>query len=430
MEGDIVLRKHELERLRILHMVLDQKMSQKAASNILGISYRQTKRLVKRIKTRGDSAITHANRGKPSPKKMAAQLEKQVLTLYSAHYSDFGPTLANEKLQQQHGLTLSTEKLRRVLIQHDLWKPHSKGNSLCHSWRQRKDFEGEMIQIDGSHHRWLENRLDQEFCLMAFVDDATGKLFGRFYEYEGIFPIFDSFLAFIRRYGIPRSVYLDRHSTYKTTRQPSVDEQLSDTHPLTQFERVMKALGVLVIHARSPQAKGRVERCFQTLQDRLVKEMRLAGIQTISAANDFLKAYLPDYNKRFSVAPKNKNKLFKKVPASYDLKWTFAVSDTRTIGNDFTIRWNNRLFLLLHPSLTLKGRKVEIKQALNGDLRFSTHQNKILAVKEISEHDLRRSKNDRSPFSDLLKQKDCHPKSKKSWMDGFYFGRPKVALVK
>jgi len=287
-----------------------------------------------------------------------------------------------------------------------------------------------MIQIDGSHHRWLENRLDQEFCLMAFVDDATGQLFGRFYEDEGIFPILDSFLAFVRRYGIPRSVYLDRHSTYKTTRQPSVDEQLSDTHPLTQFERVMKSLGVLVIHARSPQAKGRVERCFQTLQDRFVKEMRLAGIQTISAANDFLKAYLPDYNKRFSVAPKNKNKLFEKVPASYDLKWTFAVSDTRTIGNDFTIRWNNRLFLLLDPSLTLKGLKVEIKQALNGDLRFSTHQNKILAVKEISEHDLRRSKNNRPPLSDLLKQKDCHPKSKKSWMDGFYFGRPKVALVK
>ena len=324
MEGDIVLKKYELERLRILHMVLDKRMSQREASGIMGISIRQTKRHVKKIKNDGDKAIVHANRGKPSPRKFSSALETKILTLYKANYRDFCPTLATEKLQERHGLTLSDEKLRQVLVQHDLWKPHSNRDSSCHPWRQRKAFEGEMIQIDGSHHRWLENRLDQEFCLMAFVDDATGKLFGRFYEYEGIFPIFDRFQEFVKRYGIPQSAYLDRHSTYKTTRQPSVDEQLSATHPLTQFERVMKQIGVLVIHARSPQAKGRVERCFQTLQDRLVKEMRLHGIKTIPDANHFLDTYLDDYNNRFSVTPKSSSNLFKKVPASLDLKWTFG----------------------------------------------------------------------------------------------------------
>lgn len=429
MERDIVLKKHELERLRILHMVLAKKMSQIGASRIMELSYRQTKRIVKRIKLHGDKAIAHANRGKPSLRKISSELEKQVLTLYKTNYSDFGPTLANEKLQELHGLCLSTEKLRQVLIQHKLWTPHTKRDSICHPWRQRKDFEGEMIQIDGSHHRWLEDRLDQEFCLITFVDDASGKVFGRFYEYEGVFPILDSFQEFVQRFGIPHSVYLDRHSTYKTSRQPSVDEQLRDAHPLTQFEMIMKQIGVLVIHARSPQAKGRVERSFQTFQDRLVKEMRLKAIKTIPEANSFLDAYLPTHNQRFSVVPKNNNNLFKKVPASLDLKWTFALTDNRTIANDFTIRWNNRLFLLPNPSFQLKGRKVQIKQALNGDLRFST-KDRILTVKEISEHDLLRSKKSREDLIHLLKHKDFYPKSKKSWMDGFYIGHPHTALVK
>jgi len=429
MEKDIVLKKYELERLRILHMILAQKMSQIGASEIMEISYRQTKRLVKRIKSYGDKSIAHANRGKPSTRKISPKLEKQIMTLYKANYSDFGPTLANEKLQELHGISMSTEKLRQILIQHDLWKTHSKRDSACHSWRQRKEHEGEMIQIDGSHHRWLEDRLDQEFCLIAFVDDATGKVFGRFYEYEGVFPILDSFQEFVKLFGIPQSVYLDRHSTYKTSRQPSVDEQLRDDRPLTQFEMIMKQIGVTVIHAYSPQAKGRVERSFQTFQDRLVKEMRLNAIKTIPAAHSFLDAYLPTYNQRFSVAPLKNLKLYKKIPASIDLKWTFALTDNRTIANDFTIRWSNRLFLLLKPSISLKGRKVQIKQALNGDILF-TSKDRILTVKEISEHDLIRSKENRIDIIRALKQKDSHPKSKKNWMDGFYFGRPKIALVK
>ena len=424
-----MLKKKELERLRVLHMVLDQKMTQVEAAGIMGISSRHTKRLVRRIKADGDKAIAHANRGKPSPRKMASKMEEQAVTLYKTHYPDFGPTLANEKLRERHDLQMSVEQLRRILMDHHLWTPRERKDGACHPWRERKAHEGEMIQIDGSHHRWLENRLDQEFCLMAFVDDATGKLFGCFYEYEGVFPILDSFLEFIQCVGIPHSIYLDRHSTYKTTRQPSVDEQLQDAHPLTQFERIMKEIGVTVIHARSPQAKGRVERVFQTLQDRLVKEMRLHAIKTISEANAFLETYLVSYNERFSVAPKDSLKLYKKIPASLDLKWTFALTDHRTIANDFTIHWNNRLFLLRDPSFRFKGQKIQIKQALNGDLLFSI-QDKIRSVKEISAHDLRRSKETRPDPIRKIKQKDCYPKSKKSWMDGFYFGRRKIALVK
>lgn len=429
MERDIVLKKYELERLRILHMVLDEKMTQVEAARLMEISYRHTKRLVKRIKTHGDKAIAHANRGKRSLRKISSKIEKQAITLYKTHYGDFGPTLANEKLHELHGLSISTEKLRQVLIQQGLWKTHTQRDNVCHTWRQRKEHEGDRIQIDGSHHRWLEDRLDQEFCLMAFVDDATSSVFGRFYEYEGIFPVLDSFLEFIQQFGIPHSVYLDRHSTYKTSRQPSLDEQLRDEHPLTQFERIMKQLGVVVIHARSPQAKGRVERSFETLQDRFVKEMRLQHIKTIPEANLFLNSYLTAHNQKFSVPPKNDHKLFKKAPPSRDLKWTFALTDTRSIANDFTIRWNNRFFLLCNPKLSLKGRKVQIKQALNGDLRF-TAQDKILTVKEISEHKLLRSKKVQTDPIPQREQKDVYPKSKKSWMDGFYFGHPKVSLVK
>ena len=429
MERDIVLKKKELERLRVLHMVLAQKITQVAAARIMGISNRHTGRLVKRIKAHGDKSIANANRGKPARNKISPDTEKQVVALYKTHYGDFGPTLANEKLQERHDLKISTEQLRQILTHHHLWTPHKRRDGICHSWRERKAHEGEMIQIDGSHHRWLEDRLDQEFCLMAFVDDTTSKLFARFYEYEGIFPILDSFQEFIQSVGIPHSVYLDRHSTYKTSRQPSLDEQLQDSHPLTQFERIMQQIGITVIHARSPQAKGRVERVFQTLQDRLVKEMRLHAIKTISEANAFLDTYLVSHNERFSIPAKESLKLYKKIPDSLDLKWTFALTDHRTIANDFTIRWNNRLFLLCDPSSQLKRQKIQIKQALDGDLRFST-KDKIRSVKEISEHDLRRSKETRPDPVHTIQQKDCYPKSKKSWMDGFYFGRRKITLVK
>ena len=208
-----------------------------------------------------------------------------------------------EKLAEAHGIKISTESVRQILIAEGLHKAKVQKDKGVHVWRERKHHAGEMVQIDGSHHRWLEGRLDQEFCLMAYIDDATSKVFARFYEYEGVLPVLDSFEGFVRENGIPISVYLDRHSTYKVNRKTTIEEDLEGEGALTQFQLVMKQLGVKVIYARSPQAKGRVERLFETLQDRLVKELRLAGVTTIEGANEFLIPYLEKHNSQFQFTP-------------------------------------------------------------------------------------------------------------------------------
>ena len=264
---------------------------------------------------------------------------------------------------------------------------------------------------------------------MGFIDDATGKFFGKFYEYEGIFPVFDCFLEYIAEYGLPRAVYLDRHSTYRTTRKPTIDEQLKDKYPLTQFERAMKELDIEVIHAYSPQAKGRVERSFETHQDRLVKELRLANISTITEANIFLKTYCPKHNDKFAVQPKKNLSLFRTVPGHLDMKWVLAIKDIRTIGNDYTVRWNNRLFLISNPTQTIRKKKIEIRQAMNGDLKFTT-KTKTLHVKEVTEQAISKAKEAQGKMIKIIQQKTNYPKSKKSWMDSLYIGNPNKVLVR
>ncbi|MBU1727821.1 ISNCY family transposase [Patescibacteria group bacterium] len=422
------MSKKELERLPIIHKVINKQLTQLEGAKILDLSERHVRRLVKRIKTGGDIAIVHKNRGIPSKRKISEKLVNKILEKYQSKYPDFGPTFANEKLLENHNIKISRESLRKILIQSKLWDAKKNKSENLHQWRERKEHSGEMIQIDGSHHLWLEDRLDQEFCLLGYIDDASNEVFAKFYEYEGTFPILDSFSDFVKQKGFPCSAYIDRHSTYKTNRQASIEEELHDIQPDTQFERVMKNIGVKVIHARSPQAKGRVEKLFKTLQDRLIKEMRLADIKTIKDANKFIISYLPKFNKKFSKVPKRKHSLFKPVPKDFDYKWQFSIQDSRVVANDFTIRWCNRLFLVSNPYLSLKRQRVIIKQALNGDLRFET-KNKVLTVKEITQKDLSLAKQDYKKIIKILNA-PSHRKSKKSWMDRFYIGKPKVALVK
>lgn len=429
MEEKIIMSQKELQKAEIITKVMNKNLSQVEASKLLNLSYRHTNRLVNKVRKEGIKSLAHGNRNKESKRKTPQTKIKEILKIYQEKYHDFKPTFACEKLHENHQIKISNETLRQILIRNHLWVPHKNKNKECHVWRERRSHLGELVQIDGSPHRWLEDRLDQEFCFMGFIDDATSIFFGKFYEYEGILPVFDCFTEYISEYGLPTAVYLDRHSTYRTTRQANVDEQLKDQQPLTQFEYAMKELGVEVIHAYSPQAKGRVERSFETHQDRLVKELRLANISTIKDANIFLKTYLLKHNKKFSVQPKNNYSLFRKVPAHLDLKWTLAVRDSRIIGNDYTIRWCNRVFLISNPLKTMRKQKVEIRQAINGDLRFIT-KTKILTVKEVTEKAILEAKEAQKEMIKILNQKTNYPKSKKSWMDGFYIGKPEAVLVK
>jgi transposase len=429
MEENLIMSIKEIQRAEIISKIINGKLLQTEASKIIDLSYRQITRIVSKVRKEGIKALIHGNRGKESKRKLSEENRGLIAKICKEQYPDFGPTFACEKLLEKHQIKISNESLRKILIQNNLWIPNKIKAQDCHIWRERRAHFGELVQIDGSPHRWLEDRLDQEFCLMGFIDDATSDFFGKFYEYEGIFPVFDCFAEYVEIYGLPRAVYLDRHSTYRTTRQATIDEQLKDQYPLTQFELAMKELGVEVIHAYSPQAKGRVERSFETHQDRLVKELRLANISTIADANQFLKTYWPKHNEKFAVNSKSDILLFRPVPKHIDLKWILAIRDHRIIGNDYTIRWCNRVFLISNPYKTLRKQKVEIRQAMNGELRFTT-KTKVLTVKEVTEHAILKARAAQQEMIKIIKQRPTYSKSKKSWMDGFYIGKPEVALVR
>src|SRR5207249_1402632 len=246
-------------------------------------------------------------------RRIAERVKATVLRLYAQRYGDFGPTLAAEKLAEREGITISDETLRRWLRERGI-DHFTRGKRPHRAWRARKAHVGELIQMDGSHHDWLEGR-GSRCVLMASIDDASNRVFGRFYEYEGTIPAMDSFHRYVMRYGIPLAVYADKHTTYQSPAQPTVDDQLAGVKPTSQFGRALAELGVELIPAHSPQAKGRVERLFKTFQDRLSKELRLAGVVTLEEANRFVEAWLPIYNRRFAVQPAQAADLHRPRPA-------------------------------------------------------------------------------------------------------------------
>jgi len=377
-KGVLILSQKELNRLHIVHKALAREITQREAAEILSLSYRQIKRIVKRVKLKGDAGIAHKSRGRLSNRGLPGEIRDKAIALCRERYNDFGPTLASEKLAQLHGIRVSVETLRSWLIRSGDWK--GKRKSRKHrQWRERKHYFGELVQVDGSHHDWFEGR-GEETVFMGYIDDATGKAFGRFYGHEGTMPAMDSFKRYIRKYGIPASVYVDKHSTYKSTAKPSIEENLSNREPLSEFERALEELGVRVIHANSPQAKGRVERLFGTLQDRLVKEMRLRNISSAEEANEFLEEYLPEHNKRFAVAPKEREDLHRRAPAGINLDRVLCIKSERTLKNDFTISYENKIYQIEE---SIRGKRVVVEERINGAIRIG-YKGKTLRFKEIA----------------------------------------------
>ena len=368
MEEEITLRKRELERLRVLHQVLDKKVTQIVAGGILGITDRQVRTLLRRVEAQGAKGVRHLGRGRVSPRKMSDETEERIARIIRSKYPDFGPLYAAEKLEERHRIKVSREKVRQVMMAHGLWK-RKRRKREDHVWRERKPRVGEMIQMDGSHHAWLEDR-GPKLVMMGYVDDATGQLYGRFYDHEGVYPAMDSFRRYIQLYGLPLEIYLDKHSAYKTTRRADTDELLRGRQAETQFERALRELGVRMIHAHSPQAKGRVERIFKTLQDRLVKEMRLARIRTLEAANRFLEEYLGPYNSRFMKEALKEGDLHRPLPKSVVLEDVLCIKALRTINDGYLIRWRGQTYVLRKRSLTVRRQKVTVLDRFDGRLSF------------------------------------------------------------
>ena len=388
MRKDIIkMSKHELNRLEVIHKVIDKRIKQKTAAEMLNLCVRQVGRIVKKVYQQGDASIAHGNREKESNRKLPEKFKKSVVKIVKKKYPDFGPTFAAEKLEELDNKKVSKETLRNWMIEENIWTPRKlKDKGKVHLWRERKECFGEMVLLDGSIHDWLEGR-GPKMVLMAYIDDSTGKPAGRFYPAEDVSSAMDSFKRYIKKHGIPESIYFDRHSVYKTTRQPHLDEELKDESPKTQFEKVLAILGVKAIHAYSPQAKGRIERLFKTFQDRLIKEMRLANVCNMGDANNFLQTYFPKYISRFSVPAKSPKNLHRNIPKNLDLNWVFAFRDERTISNDFTVRWNNRFFLLRKPTKILKRKRCMVIENLKGQIRIC-YKDKILDFKEITEKTL------------------------------------------
>jgi len=367
-EDTVCMSAKELKRVHVIRQAMDKALRQREASEVLGITPRQVRRLIQRVRAEGDAGLVHRNRGTPSNRRHRPALKAQVLRLYGQHYGDFGPTLAAEKLAERHGITLSAETLRQWLRARGI--AHFTRRKRPHrAWRARKAHVGELIQLDGSHHDWFEGR-GPRCVLMAYIDDASSRVFARFYAYEGTMPAMDSFRRYVTRYGIPLALYTDKHTTYKSPTAPTVEEQLAGRMPHSQFERSLAELGVAVIHAHSPQAKGRVERLFRTFQDRLIKELRLAGVATLDVANRFVATYLPIYNRRFAVPPAQAADLHRPRPASRDLDRSLCLKTTRVLRRDWTVAHHGQLYQIRD---NVRATHVQVEERINGTMRLTHH---------------------------------------------------------
>ncbi len=374
----IMATQDELRALHVIRKAIDKVITQKDAAETIDLSERQIQRKVKRIREEGDKGIIHRSRGKPSNRTTPDKIRSKVLTLFKDKYPDFGPTLASEKLFERDKIKVNDETLRLWLIEEDI--PYKKRKKRPHrNWRERKECYGQMVQMDGSEHDWFEGR-GPECVLMCYIDDATGIPYGRFYAYEGTIPAMDSFKRYIKKYGIPLSVYLDMHTTYKSTKKRTIEEELLNQEALSQFGRSLKELSVELIYAHSAQAKGRIERLFNTFQDRLIKEMRLENICTIDQANAFLEEYLPIYAKRFAVKASKIGDLHRAIPKGIDLDKILCKKTERSLRNDFTVAHNKKLYQIFD---NVRAKKVCVEERIDGSLVIR-YKDSELRYKEIT----------------------------------------------
>ena len=366
--GVLTLSGRERKRLELVSRVNDGVLKLAKVAELCSLSYRQMKRVWKRYREEGDAGLIHRGRGRISNRRMEAGFRQRVLERYEERYPDFGPTLASEYLSKEQ-LRVDHETLRRWLLEAGLWTKKRK-RQKHRQRRERRPHRGELIQMDGSHHDWFEGRRGWA-VLMVMIDDATNRTCARFYPAEDTKAAMDLFGRYARRHGLPQALYVDHDSIYECTREARIDEDLRGEGPQTQFDRAMKVLAVEVIPANSPQAKGRVERRHGVFQDRLVKAMRLEGISTVEAANQYLDAtFLPDLNQRFTVTARERGDLHRPIPAGLQLKDVLCFEEPRVVQNDWTVRWRNRYFQIArqHEALYLARRTVTVRERLDGSL--------------------------------------------------------------
>jgi hypothetical protein len=363
-----ILRRYELGEIKLSDAALQ-----------LQLSYRHTKRLWRLYKMQGKQGLISKKRGVPSPKAFSTQFKSKIINEIAECYSEYGPTLISEKLKEKEGIHVSREFVRKLMINQGLWTA-KKDKRRCHPRRERRPCFGELIQLDGSHHRWFGK--DLPTCtLLAAIDDATSKiLWARFEEAESTSGYFRWAYEYFTKYGLPISLYVDQYSVFKVN---------TGTKPAatTQFKRALDELEVNLIYARSPQAKGRVERAFRTLQDRLVKELDLRKIRSLEEANAFLFQYIEEYNSRFGHEPRSSFNAHRSLKQETDLKKILCEKHTRQVTKSLDVSYKGEIYQIQAVNMQnrLQKSKVQIIETLNGEI-FIEQKGKTLEYKKWSEN--------------------------------------------
>mgnify|MGYP001566098204 FL=1 len=368
----IIMSKREVDRLGVINKLIGKQIVAREAGEQLGLSIRQVKRLKKCVENDDVKGIIHKGRGQISNRKMNATVAETILSLLKEKYAGFGPTLAAEKLFELNNIKVSDETLRTIMIKNELWKLRPRKKNKGHKeWRPRKENYGAMEQYDGCYHRWFGQE-NEEYCLLLSVDDATGKITKAVFDYhEGVLPTFGFWKDYVKKKGKPCAIYLDKFSTYKINHKNAKDNK----EMITQFQRACQDLDITLIFAHSPEAKGRVERMFKTLQDRLVKELRLQGISDIVAANKFLEEkYIPIFNEKFAVVPVKRTDLHRSLTKidKENLDSIFSIHETRVVTNDFTLQFKTKYFQLWQqqPLLVCRKDRILIEEHLNDSIKL------------------------------------------------------------
>src|SRR5882757_5624733 len=355
----------ELKRLEVLRDLDQKRLTSEAAAQLLGLERRQVFRLLKAYRSQGATGLISKRRGCPSNRRKPVELRDKALAIIRERYGDFGPTLAAEKLREVHGIALGRETLRLWLIAAGIWADRKQRRKRVHQPRHRRECVGELVQIDGCEHWWFEDRGPQ-CTLLVFIDDATSRLMHlQFVESESTFAYFHATRAYLEAWGKPVAFYSDKHGVFRVNQPGALGGD-----GMTQFGRALHALNMDIICANSSQAKGRVERAHKTLQDRLVKELRLAGAATLAEGNALLPAFMADYNARFAKAPANRKDLHRSLRAGDDLEEAFAWKEERTLSQALTLQYDKVVFIL-EPSEQAKaaiGKRVTVFDYPDGRL--------------------------------------------------------------
>jgi hypothetical protein len=358
------MSREEIDRLAVIRRVVERRLSQKKAGELIGLSTRQVRRLCRAYGRSGPIGLASGKRGMPSNRKLPEELRKRAIAIVRERYHDFGPTLAQEKLVELHEVEASKETVRKWMVAEGIWVTRAARGAKVHQPRQRRSCLGELVQIDGSPHAWFEER-GSACTLLVYVDDATGKLQElRFVETESTYDYFAATAAYLGRHGKPVAFYSDKHSIFHMYHQGATGR----ARGMTQFGRALAELNIEIICANSPQAKGRVERMNETLQDRLVKELRLRGISTIEAGNAFLPEYMDDYNRRFARAPRNAHDAHRPLQDEEDLDDIFSWQEERKLSGNLTVHFKRATYLIEPGPETaaLAGKRVRVHEWADG----------------------------------------------------------------